>query len=56
VQDIAAAVAHLETLLGLVDGGVAETHARQALSTLERALGDMRDYIAALRSSGIDRR
>jgi PAS domain S-box-containing protein len=56
VQDIAAAVAHLETLLGLVDGGVAETHARQALSTLERALGDMRGYIAALRSFGIDRR
>lgn len=57
VQDIFAAVSQLQLLVPLLaDNAPAAKRARQAVGMLERALGEIRDFIGAFRPPGFERR
>jgi signal transduction histidine kinase len=57
VQDIFAALSQLQVLeRALADDPASQQRARQAIRLLERALGEIRDFIGAFRPPGFERR
>ena len=56
VQDIFAAVSQLQLLKRQLDNEAAEQRVRQTIAILERALGEIRNFIGACRPPGFERR